>query len=140
LIAPESGMSLPRRIIRSKLIWRHNNLDNTNKEPVENPIWPRPVLTLVPVKWSALNEPVLSLTGAWKFTMTAPQNYWENSVNPEQWDDVPVPAELFALGYDIRRNKEYVYKKQIQIPAEWVGMTVILKIGMAYEYSKIWAG
>jgi hypothetical protein len=110
----------------------------TEKKTFENPIWPRPALTPVPVKWSALNEPVLSLTGVWKFTMSAPQNYWENSVNPEQWDDVPVPAELFALGYDIRRNKEYVYKKQIQIPAEWVGMTVILKIGMAYDYSKIW--
>lgn len=49
-----------------------------------------------------------------------------------------VPAELMALGYDIKRDREYVYKKKLDIPAEWKDKVIILKFGMSYEYTKIW--
>lgn len=59
-------------------------------------------------------------------------------MDTEEWQEVMVPAELMALGYDIRRDKEYVYKRQLDIPKEWQGSTLILKFSMVYEYCKIW--
>ena len=94
--------------------------------------WKRPVWTPVPDgKGILLNE-------GWKVAVCPPADYTESSMDTEEWQEVMVPAELMALGYDIRRDKEYVYKRQLDIPKEWQGSTLILKFGMVYEYCKIW--
>lgn len=103
-----------------------------------NAIWERPVMISTPDKETEKFSPVISLDGIWKFTDTPPANYWENIAETSAWDNVIVPGELNALGYDIRRSKEYVYKKLVDMPLEIKNKKIILKIGMAYEYSKVW--
>ncbi len=103
-----------------------------------NPIWPRPVYIPIPESDTETKTPYISLNGTWKFTDKPPVEYWSNNTDTSLWNDVIVPAELFALGYDIRRNKEYVYKKQIEVPLQMRDRKIILKIGMAYEFSKVW--
>lgn len=94
--------------------------------------WSRPVWTPLPHKYAR------ALSGAWKFSPNPPGNYWMNEVDTTTWDDVIVPAELMALGFDIKKDREYVYKRQLEIPEAWQGRTIILKVGMSYEYTKIW--
>lgn len=105
---------------------------------MDNPVWPRPVIVPIPERDSEVSTPYISLNGKWKLVENPSGEYWSNTVDVSQWDEVTVPAELFALGYDVRRNKEFVYKKCIKIPEEMKGRKIILKIGMAYEYSKVW--
>lgn len=100
--------------------------------------WPRPVWTPMPEKDSGMDGFCCILSDGWKFCETPGDNYWLNETNPDGWDEVQVPAELMALGYDIKRDYEYVYKRIISIPAEWINRTVILKFGMVYEYAKVW--
>lgn len=76
--------------------------------------WRRPAWTPLPEQ-----ECTAILTEGWKFTIQPPENYWLNDSDLADWDDVTVPAELMALGYDIKRDREYVYKKKLDIPAEW---------------------
>lgn len=95
--------------------------------------WRRPAWTPLPEQ-----DCTAILTEGWKFTIQPPENYWLNDSDPADWDDVTVPAELMALGYDIKRDREYVYKKKLDIPAEWKDKVIILKFGMSYEYTKIW--
>lgn len=100
--------------------------------------WKRPVLVPVPIADPKSENYLVSLNGNWKFTDRPQPMYWNAGLDLSAWDDVPVPAELYALGYEIRRGKEYVYKKNVQLPVEWKDRRIFLKIGMAYEYSKIW--
>ena len=95
--------------------------------------WTRPVWTPLPREASAV-----ILSEGWKFTVQPPENYWLNDTKPDTWDDVIVPGELMALGYDIKKDREYVYKKKLDIPAQWKDRVIILKFGMSYEYTKIW--
>lgn len=100
--------------------------------------WPRPAWTPIPEKDSHIESFQHILSDGWKFCDKPGENYWLNEVNADTWDDVPVPGELMALGYDIRRDCEYVYKRKISIPAEWENRSIILKFGMVYEYAKVW--
>lgn len=100
--------------------------------------WPRPKVTPIPQNDSEGAEIQKSLSGVWKFTMTAPKEYWKVQTDDSAWDDVPVPGELMALGYEILRDTEYVYKKKLQIPKRWKDRRIVLKFGMVYEYCKIW--
>lgn len=95
--------------------------------------WNRPAWTPLPEQ-----EYAMVLSGGWKFRPEPPAEYWMNKVDPAGWDDVIVPGELMALGYDIKKDREYVYKRQLEIPDEWTDRTILLKFGMSYEYTKIW--
>lgn len=100
--------------------------------------WKNPRWTPLPKEEAGGGTFQQVLSDGWKFSDQPPKDFWKNDINPEKWDSVPVPAELMALGYDIRRNREYVYKRKIEIPDEWQGRSIILKFGMAYEYTKVW--
>ena len=113
-------------------------LDPANRTKSKGADWPRPVWTPVPQTDDNLHTFCRTLSDGWKFCIAPEKDYWLNEALPDTWDDVPVPAELMALGYDIRRDREYVYKKKVTIPADWKGRTILLKFGMVYEYAKIW--
>lgn len=100
--------------------------------------WPRPVWTPIPVAIDNMEDYCSILSEGWKFCHTPGDNYWLNETSPDTWDDVQVPGELMALGYDIKRGCEYAYKKKLSIPAAWDNRNIILKFGMVYEYAKIW--
>lgn len=101
--------------------------------------WDRPVWTPLPKKDDSVDLFCRTLSDGWKFCESPGTSYWLNETIPDHtWNDVPVPAELMALGYDIKRDHEYVYKKELAIPSEWNNRTILLKFGMVYEYAKIW--
>jgi len=79
--------------------------------------WPRPQLVPLPVYVQGVSKAVLSLDGAWKFTLSPPNEFWLNSSDPSAWPDVSVPGELVMQGFGISRDVEYAYKRRVVIPS-----------------------
>lgn len=129
---------LPAMVSIIDIINYEQELTEMIRKLTENPVWPRPVIVPVPDSDSELAAPYISLNGIWKLAENPTGEYWSNTADVSGWDDVTVPAELLALGYDVRRNREFVYKKKVSIPEEMKDRKIFLKVGMAYEYSKIW--
>jgi nitrogen fixation protein FixH len=98
-------------------------------------IWPRPEIVPVP---EGRDEYVVDLNGNWKFTDVPGPDDWENGRDCAGWDEVPVPGDLVALGYDVRSDREMVYRRQVTLPEYGEGKRILLKINRAGEYCKIW--
>ena len=45
------------------------------------------------VEVSGVSNPVISLNGTWKFSMTPPDQYWENDIDFQDWSNIQVPGE-----------------------------------------------
>lgn len=101
-------------------------------------VWPRPEIVPLPVRTKGVANPVLSLNGTWKFTLSPPAEFWSNSVDPSSWPDVTVPGELVMQGFNISRNSEYPYRKSVLIPADFRGKRIILRFEGVYSYARVW--
>jgi len=113
-------------------------------------IWPRPVVAPLPDNTSGVSDPVRSLSGSWKFHLNPPANFWNNNIDPSTWEELQVPHDLFAegifqnLGNKLDRNnmpfmnRELAYKKQVTIPADFSGKTILLRFEGAYNFARVW--
>jgi len=45
--------------------------------------WSRPVIVPLPDQVAGVTQSVVSLNGNWKFTLTPPEDFWKNSVDPK---------------------------------------------------------
>jgi hypothetical protein len=91
-----------------------------------NSIWPRPTIVPVPYTTVGVKNSVISLSGTWKINVTPPDNYWENSINSDSWQDILVPATASSQGISARGN--YVMRKLINIPSDFKGKRIILRL------------
>mgnify|MGYP001039828689 CR=1 FL=1 len=98
-------------------------------------IWPRPEIVPIPVRTRGVANPVLSLNGTWKFTLSPPDGFWLNEVDPLSWPDIEVPGEAVMQGFKISRNTEYPYKKAVVIPPDFQGKQIILRFDGVYSTS-----
>lgn len=80
----------------------------------------------------------VSLNGTWKFTLTPADEFWKNDVDPSGWDDMPVPGDVFAQGFNIVYDSPFAYKRQIQIPADFRGQRIFLHFGAVHNLAKVW--
>jgi len=113
-------------------------------------VWPRAVVPPLPTSTTDVADPVISLSGAWKFHLNPPSNFWGNNVDPSAWEDLQVPHDLFAegifqnLGNKLDRNgnpfmnRELAYKKEVTIPADYSGKTIMLRFEGAYNFARVW--
>jgi hypothetical protein len=85
-----------------------------------------------------VSKAVLSLNGAWKFTLSPPKEFWLNGSAPAAWPDVTVPGELVMQGFAISRDLEYAYKRSVLIPADFKGKRIILRFDGVYSYARVW--
>jgi hypothetical protein len=100
--------------------------------------WPRPQLVPLPVQVQGVSKAVVSLDGAWKFTLSPPNEFWLNGSDPSARPDVSVPGELVMLGFGISRDVEYAYKRSVVIPSEFNGKRIILRFDGVYSYARVW--
>ncbi len=103
-----------------------------------NDVWPRPQLVPLPSRTAGVANPVLSLSGTWKFTLSPPAEFWANNLDPSSWSDVAVPGELVMQGFNIARNTEYPYKRSVLVPPDYAGKRIILRFDGAYSYARVW--
>jgi len=93
---------------------------------------------LEPIKVAGVKNPVISLNGDWKFSMTPPENFNENVVNIFEWSDIQVPGECQMQGFAIKHDQPYVYKQRFLVPGDFQGKQVKLIFYGVYSYARIW--
>ena len=109
----------------------------------------------------------MSLEGKWRFNWVkdhdkAPKGFYALSYDDSQWTDFPVPGlfELNGYGDRIYRNAGYAwstqfapnppyieeknnytgsYRREVEIPAAWKGMQIIMHVGSATSNLQLWA-
>ncbi|MFZ2052718.1 MAG: glycoside hydrolase family 2 TIM barrel-domain containing protein [Candidatus Aminicenantales bacterium] len=87
---------------------------------------------------AGVKSPVVSLNGTWKFTLTPPEEFWSEDVDPAGWADIKVPGECLMQGFRIRHNVGYAYKRRVDIPADFAGRRIILRFDGVYSYARVW--
>lgn len=87
---------------------------------------------------AGVEKPLISLNGTWKFSMSAPEKYWNNEVVFENWSDIKVPGECQMQGFAIQHDIPYVYKKQFEVPADYMGNQIFLHFHGVYSHARIW--
>ncbi len=87
---------------------------------------------------AGVKNPVVSLNGIWKFTLTPPENFWSDDLDASSWADIEVPGECLMQGFEIRHNTGYPYKREIGIPADFAGRTILLRFDGVYSYARVW--
>jgi beta-galactosidase len=100
--------------------------------------WPRPVIVPEPESVAGCDQPVLSLNGAWKFSLHPPREFWKNLVDPSSWSTIQVPGEALMQGFNISKDREFAYRRQIAIPAAAEGGKIILRFDGVYSFARIW--
>ena len=109
----------------------------------------------------------LSLEGMWRFNFVkdhnrAPKGFFAPGFDDSLWSDFPVPGlfELNGYGDRIYRNAGYAwstqfepnppyieeknnytgsYRREVEIPASWKGMQIIMHVGSATSNLQLWA-
>ena len=87
---------------------------------------------------SGVADPEICLSGAWRFNMNPPLNFWENSLSNEDWDTIQVPGEAAMQGFAIKHDSPFAYKKEIQIPSDYSGKEIFLRFDGVYSYARVW--
>jgi hypothetical protein len=106
--------------------------------PVENPIWPRPVIVPIPALVFGVRQPVISLNGTWKITTDPQGDFWQNETDVSLWKDIPAPAQIDMQGVRVQAGKQYAYKKKIIIPADYKNKRVFIRFEGVSGTAKAW--
>ena len=85
-----------------------------------------------------VQNPVISLNGTCKFTITPPEKFWENEVDFQSWSDIEVPGECQMQGFAIKHDQAYIYKQQFEIPADFKSKQIQLNFYGVYSYARVW--
>ncbi len=78
------------------------------------------------------------LNGTWKISLQPPAGFWKNSISTSSWSDVQVPGECLMQGFKIESDKEFVYKRSIDIPAESGDKKIMIRFDGVYSYARVW--
>ena len=90
------------------------------------------------VKLAGVQKSAISLDGLWKFTLEPPAGFWKDDVVPTGWNDISVPCDVFAQGWAIRQDEPLAFKRQILIPADFVGQRILLHFGAVHNLAQVW--
>ena len=90
------------------------------------------------VKVADVENADISLNGTWKLTLDPPEDFYKNEVVPEQWEDAEVPNELLAQGFMIEMDKPFVYKRQIDIPGDFAGNSILINFKAVNNLAKVY--
>jgi hypothetical protein len=90
------------------------------------------------IEVAGVKNPVVSLNGTWKFSMTPPEKFWENNVDFQNWSDIQVPGECQMQGFAIKHDLPYAYKQKFLVPEDYNGKQVLLNFYGVYSYARVW--
>ena len=80
----------------------------------------------------------VSLNSTWKLTLTPEDEFWKNGVDLSGWDEMPVPGDVFAQGFNILYDIPLACKRQIQILDDFRGQRIFLRFGAVHNLAKVW--
>uniref|UniRef100_UPI00321776D0 glycoside hydrolase family 2 protein n=1 Tax=uncultured Draconibacterium sp. TaxID=1573823 RepID=UPI00321776D0 len=90
------------------------------------------------IEVAGVETPEILLNGVWKFAMTPPQKFWENSVSFQDWADIIVPGECQMQGFAIKHDTPHVYKTSFSVPGDFDGKQINLNFYGVYSYARVW--
>lgn len=81
----------------------------------------------LPSQVTAVNKPILSLSGDWQFKLN----------EKSSWKSIKVPGEAAMQGYGIEHDKAFFYKKEFRIPSNFKDQQIILRFDGVYSYAQL---
>ena len=87
---------------------------------------------------NGIDQPVISLNGKWKISLTPPAQHWDNGLEFGTWDDIQVPGECQMQGFAIKHDEPFVYKKQFEVPEDFAGKEIYLDFYGVYNHARVW--
>lgn len=115
---------------------------------------PTPVIIPEPAQVAGVNTPVINLNDRsdqtpWRFLFApvagipnpdAPcQDIPAGTLPTDGWQPVAVPSELAMQGFDIENNIEYLYRRMVEVPADFAGQRVLVRFDGVYSEARVWA-
>lgn len=70
----------------------------------------------------------ISLNGKWSFRYSP----------KHKWQSIQVPGEAAMQGFAIRHDEPFYYKRQMNVPASFIGKRVILRFDGVYSHAKLY--
>ena len=90
----------------------------------------------LPFQTTGVKHSVGSLNGEWQFCKETNQEKW--NAKGLTWTKIIVPGEPAMQGYPVQHDTWYAYRKQIAIPKDYSGKTIILRFNGVYGHAKVW--
>lgn len=104
--------------------------DSTNSWPSMDQLCELPFQTI------GVKHPVTSLNGEWEFCKETNQEKWDTQALT--LTKIIVPGEPAMQGHLIQHDTWYAYRKQINIPKDFSGKTIMLRFNGVYSHAKVW--
>jgi beta-galactosidase len=142
--------------------WENPAVFARGKEPARATAFPFETRDRALAGDRAASERFLSLDGRWRFFFSpgvdgAPADFFRDDYDVSAWRQIRVPADWQAEGYDQARynnisypfpaNRPLIphasnpvgsYRRDVELPARWAGLDVILHIGAAGSAYHVW--
>ncbi|MBN2175493.1 MAG: beta-galactosidase [Bacteroidales bacterium] len=90
------------------------------------------------IEVEGVENPVISLNGAWKFSMNAPENFSNLGFDYRNWHDIQVPGECQMQGFAIKHDVPCVYKRAFDVPEDFEGKQILINFYGVYSYARVW--
>src|SRR5437868_12004970 len=112
----------------------HNFPGHSQGQPIPRPEYPRP--QFVRPEW-------LNLNGEWEFAFDDDDQGcrlgWQHGLALDKRITVPYPYQCELSGINDKSIHEIVwYARSFEVPAEWLGMNLLLRFGAVDYESTVW--
>ncbi len=142
--------------------WEDPAVFAVNREPARASFTPFAARAEAIAGAAARSSRRMSLNGTWRFHFAPrpadrPRTFFEPGFDVSGWDRIPVPAnwELEGYGYPVYRDESYSfpanppfipaddnpvgsYRRDFELPADWIGMEVFLRFDGVYSAFHVW--
>lgn len=86
------------------------------------------VAYLMPENVNGVSEHALNLDGKWQFKFPG----------SDKWSSINVPGEAAMQGYGVPHDQTVVYRRQVEVPADFKGKRAILRFDGTYSYATLY--
>lgn len=162
VVVKEKSVTLKNKYPESKNDWENFNILHKNRLSSAATFLGYPTRAMALENRKESSQFFKSLNGEWKFNFSptvadAPVDFYKNSVNVQDWDNIQVPSNWEMLGYGypfyvgsgygIPKNPPLIpadnspvgsYKKSFFIPDNWKNREVVLHFGGVASAFYVW--
>ena len=121
-------------------------------------IWDTPIIPDAAAEIPGVSETEIDLNettgdGTWKFLYDIPdytqpdgvpypteedQDFDFDAWSDREWKEIKVPGEAVMQGFDIQTNNEYYYQREITIPEDFEGSSILVRFDGVYCNARVW--
>lgn len=80
----------------------------------------------------------ISLNGTWEFSLAPPDSFWSAPSGTAGWSPIHVPGECQMQGFTIEHDREFAYRRVIEIPRDFAGKSIAVRFDGVYSHARVW--